>query len=90
MIDRVDSDKQQLAVLEKLSIVMPNFGKHREDMKETEGEHLYQVLVNLEQKEEVVAAVVVVEVINRHSKFSKVFQKNKFFYFNQSYRVCHQ
>ena len=73
MIDRVDSDRQQLVVLEKLSIVMPNFDRHREDIQEMEGEHLYQVLVDREREEEVEAVVVVVEGINRHSKYSKFF-----------------
>ncbi len=40
------------------------------------GEHLYQVLVMLEQEEE---EVVVAEVIKRHSKFYKVLE-NKFFF----------
>ncbi len=40
------------------------------------GEHLYQVLVMLEQEEE---EVVVVEAIKRHSKFYKSLD-NKFFF----------
>jgi hypothetical protein len=43
MIDRVDFDKQQLVVLEKLSIAMPNSDKHLKDMRQMEVEHLYQV-----------------------------------------------
>jgi hypothetical protein len=44
MVDKVDFDKQQLAVLvDNMSIVMPNFDRIQEEKVLMEVEHLYQL-----------------------------------------------